>query len=103
MADPAKHKSVSVPKAAWVKANFLKDKIVRTYVTHGAPSIPVKTLYLNSVKLRLVMGVYSFVFGWKLSHWFRTRQFFSVPFVTAEKRFKFLGIVKNDIYNDIKK
>ena len=28
MADPAKHKSVSVPKAAWVKANFLKDKII---------------------------------------------------------------------------
>jgi|TARA_E500000178_G_C16372393_1_gene466605 hypothetical protein len=28
MADPAKHKSVSVPKAAWLKANFLKDKIV---------------------------------------------------------------------------
>ena len=28
MADPAKHKSVSVPKAAWNKANFLKDKIV---------------------------------------------------------------------------
>ena len=28
MADPAKHKSVSVPRAAWQKANFLKDKIV---------------------------------------------------------------------------
>ena len=28
MADPAKHKSVSVPKAAWNKANVLKDKIV---------------------------------------------------------------------------
>ena len=29
--------------------------------------LPVVTLYLNSVKLRLVMGVYTFVFGWKLS------------------------------------
>ena len=28
MADPAKHKSVSVPKAAWSKAQFLKDKII---------------------------------------------------------------------------
>ena len=27
MADPAKHKSVSVPKAAWVKAK-MKDKII---------------------------------------------------------------------------
>ena len=28
MADPAKHKSVSVPRAAWSKAQFLKDKII---------------------------------------------------------------------------
>jgi len=28
MANPAKHKSVSVPKAAWNKAQFLKDKII---------------------------------------------------------------------------
>ena len=28
MADPAKRKSVSVPKAAWSKAQFLKDKII---------------------------------------------------------------------------
>ena len=28
MADPAKHKSVSVPIAAWRKANYLKDKII---------------------------------------------------------------------------
>ena len=28
MADPAKHKSVSVPIGAWKKANFLKDKII---------------------------------------------------------------------------
>ncbi len=82
---------------------LLAKKHVRTYLTHGAPALPVLTIYLNSVKLRLVMGVYSFVFGWKLSHWFRTRQFFSVPFVTAEKRFKFLEIVKKDIYHDLRK
>ena len=28
MADPAKHKSVSVPIAAWKKANYLKDKLI---------------------------------------------------------------------------
>ena len=37
---------------------MLSDKKVRTYVTHGAPALPVVTLYVNSVKLRLVMGVY---------------------------------------------
>ena len=28
MANPAKHKSVSVPKEAWNKARFLKNKII---------------------------------------------------------------------------
>jgi len=46
---------------------FFKNKKVRTYITHGAPKLPVITLYLNSVKLRLVMGVYTFVFGWNLN------------------------------------
>ena len=82
---------------------LLAKKKVRTFLTHGAPAFPVLTIYLNSVKLRLVMGVYSFVFGWKLSHWFKTRQFFSVPFVTQEKRLKFLKIVKKDILRDIRK
>jgi hypothetical protein len=46
---------------------LLSDKKVRTYLTHGAPSLPVVALYLNSVKLRLVMGVYSlFLVGSKL-------------------------------------
>lgn len=79
---------------------LLKDKKVRTYLTHGAPMLPVVSLYLNSVKLRLVMGVYSFVFGW-----FRTKttQFWSVPFVTEEKRKKYLDRVKRDIKKDLKK
>lgn len=80
---------------------FLKDKKVRTYITHGAPSLPVVTLYLNSVKLRLVMGVYTFVFGWKPSRWLKTKQFWSVPFVTDEKRKKYLKVVKNDIRKDL--
>tara|TARA_R110000782_G_scaffold210378_2_gene298448 strand:- start:1000 stop:1581 length:582 start_codon:yes stop_codon:yes gene_type:complete len=82
---------------------FLKDKKVRTYITHGAPSLPVITLYLNSVKLRLVMGVYSFVFGWNLNRWTKTKQFWSVPFVSDEKRAKYLNTVQKDIIKDIKK
>ena len=81
---------------------FLKDKKVRTYITHGAPSLPVRTLYLNSVKLRLVMGVFTFVFGWKPSRWFKTKQFWSVPFVSHEKRQKYLKVVENDIRKDLK-
>jgi|TARA_B100000085_G_scaffold269763_1_gene281475 NAD(P)H dehydrogenase (quinone) len=81
---------------------FLSDKKVRTYITHGAPSLPVKTIYLNSVKLRLVLGVFSFVFGWKLSRWLKTKQFWSVPFVTDEKRKKYLEVVKKDIKKDLR-
>ena len=80
---------------------FLSNKKVRTYITHGAPMLPVVTLYLNSVKLRLVMGVYTFVFGWKLSRWLKTKQFWSVPFVSHETRTKYLTTVKNDIRKDL--
>ena len=93
---------VNITKTYAYPKPFLKDKKIRTYVTHGAPSIPVRTLYLNSVKLRLVMGVYSFVFGWRLSLWFKTKQFWSVPFVSQKKREKYLRIVKKDIQRDLK-
>lgn len=82
---------------------FLKDKKVRTYITHGAPALPVLTLYLNSVKLRLVMGVYTFVFGWKPSRWLKTKQFWSVPFVDDTTRKKYLKIVESDVKKDIRK
>ena len=81
---------------------FLKDKKVRTYITHGAPALPVRTLYLNSVKLRLVLGVFTFVFGWKPSLWFKTTQFWSVPFVSQKKRTRYLTKVKNHIRKDLK-
>lgn len=82
---------------------FLKDKKVRTYITHGAPALPVLTLYLNSVKLRLVMGVYTFVFGWKPSRWLKTKQFWSVPFVDDATRKKYLKVVESDVKKDIRK
>ena len=93
---------INITKTYAYPKPFLKDKKIRTYVTHGAPSLPVRTLYLNSVKLRLVMGVYSFVFGWRWSLWFKTKQFWSVPFVSPKKREKYLRVVKKDIQRDLK-
>ena len=78
---------------------LLGDKKVRTYMTHGAPALPIMTLYLNSVKLSLVMGVYSFVFGWFKT---KTRQFWSVPFVSHEKRLVYLSRVKKDVLSDLR-
>ena len=92
---------VNITKLYAYPRPFLKDKKVRTYITHGAPSLPVRTLYLNSVKLRLVLGVFTFVFGWKLSRWMKTKQFWSVPFVSDKKRRKYLTTVKNDIRRDL--
>ena len=93
---------INITKTYAYPKPFLKDKKIRTYVTHGAPSLPVRTLYLNSVKLRLVMGVYSFVFGWRWSLWFKTKQFWWVPFVSLKKREKYLRVVKKDIQRDLK-
>ena len=81
---------------------FLSDKKVRTYITHGAPALPVRTLYLNSPKLRLVMGVFTFVFGWRLSLFTKTKQFWSVPFVSTAKRKKYLETVRKDVVRDLK-
>ena len=92
---------INITKTYAYPKPFLKNKKLRTYVTHGAPALPVLTLYVNSVKLRLVMGVYSFVFGWRLSLFTKTRQFWSVPFVSAKKRTKYLKTVVNDLKRDL--
>ena len=49
------------------------------------------------------MGVYTFVFGWKPSLWFKTKQFWSVPFISDNKRKKYLKTVQKDIISDLKK
>ena len=95
------YKFVNITKLYAYPKPFLHNKRVRTYITHGAPMLPVVTLYLNSVKARLVLGVYTFVFGWKLSRWLKTKQFWSVPFVSNEKRRKYLRVVKEDIRRDL--
>ncbi len=92
------YKFVPITKKYGYPNPLLKDKKVRTYLTHGAPALPVLTLYLNSVKLRLVMGVYSFVFGWFRT---KTRQFWSVPFVSQNDRMVYLEKVKEDIKRDL--
>ena len=79
---------VNITKLYAYPKPFLKNKKVRTYITHGAPAIPVRTLYLNSVKLRLVMGVYTFVFGWRLSLFLKKNQFRSVRLVRDQTRDK---------------
>ena len=96
------YKFVNITKLYAYPVPFLGDKKVRTYITHGAPMLPVITLYLNSVKLRLVLGVFTFVFGWKISRWLKTKQFWSIPFVSEEKRKKYLKVVENDIKKDLK-
>ena len=88
------YKFTPITKTYGYPTPMLSDKKVITYLTHGAPALPVLLLYLNSVKLRLVMGVYSFVFGWFKT---KTRQFWSVPFVSDNKRKKYLNKVRKDI------
>lgn len=92
------YKFIPITKKYGYPKPLLKNKKVRTYLTHGAPALPVLTLYLNSVKLRLVMGVYSFVFGWFRT---KTRQFWSVPFVSHNDRMVYLEKVRADIRSDL--
>ncbi len=93
------YKFIPITRILGYPKPLLGEKKVRTYLTHGAPALPVMTIYLNSVKLRLVMGVYSFVFGWFKT---KTTQFWSVPFVSGEKRRKYLSKVKSHIILDCK-
>ena len=63
---------------------------------------PKMETFFDEVLTRLVMGVYTFVFGWNLNRWRKTKQFWSVPFVDAKKRAKYLQVVKKDIKKDLK-
>ena len=95
------YKFIPITKTYSYPKPCLKNKKLRTYITHGAPALPVLTLYVNSVKLRLVMGVYSFVFGWKFSLFSKTKQIWSVPLEDEKKRKKYLEIVRKDIIKDL--
>lgn len=70
---------------------LLKDKEVLTIVTHGAPALPVKTIYVNAVKYRFLLGFLSFCFNlWRC----KFLQLWSVPFVKPEEREKYLRKVE---------
>jgi len=89
-----------VTKTYGIPKPNLSNKKVFAYLTHGAPALPVHTIYLNSVKWRLKLGVFSFVFGWFSP---TIRQFFSVPFCSDKKRKKYLKRVYKDIDREIDK
>ncbi|MFI5218176.1 MAG: NAD(P)H-dependent oxidoreductase [Bacteroidia bacterium] len=70
---------------------LLRAKRVRALITHGAPALPVKTIYVNAIKYRLLLGFLSFCFNiFKC----RIYQFWSVPFVDVQKRKKYLKKVE---------
>lgn len=70
---------------------LLKDKDVLTIITHGSPALPVKTIYVNAVKYRFLLGFLSFCFNI-----FKCKivQLWSVPFVSEKKRKKYLERVE---------
>jgi NAD(P)H dehydrogenase (quinone) len=78
---------------------LLKDKSVLTFVTHGAPALPVKTLYVNVVKYRFLPGFLSFCF-----YVFKCRivQFWSAPFINDAQRKRYLNRVEKIIAGRIK-
>ena len=76
----------------------LKGKKVFCYLTHGAPRLPVVTVYLNAPKLRLLLGVFSFCF--KIRNC-KIRQFFSIPFCSHNKRVKCINEARKDMSKEI--
>lgn len=93
------YKFKSITKLYGIPQPLLTDKKVITFLTHGAPALPVKTIYVNSVKLRLLLGVYSFCFGWFKQ---KIYQFWSVPFVSDKKRTKYLQKVNSILKKNLK-
>lgn len=78
---------------------LLKEKTVTAFVTHGAPALPVKTLYVNVVKYRFLLGFLSFCFNvFKCT----IVQFWSVPFINDVQRKKYLDKVERIISKRIK-
>lgn len=69
----------------------LKDKTVKAFITHGAPAFAVKTIYVNAVKYRFLLGFLSFCF--RLSKC-KIYQFWAVPFTSAERRRRYLEKVE---------
>ncbi len=79
---------------------LLKDKNVLAVITHGAPALPVKTIYANAVKYRFLLGFLSFCFYlWRC----KIVQLWAVPFVKPTVREKYLRKVENIITKQVLK
>lgn len=79
---------------------LLRDKHILTILTHGAPALPVKTIYVNAVKYRFLLGFLSFCFNM-----FKCKivQLWSVPFVSEKIRKKYLNKVERLILKKVEK
>lgn len=74
-----------------VPVAHLKDKSVKAFITHGAPAFAVKTIYVNAVKYRFLLGFLSFCFRITKC---KIHQFWAVPFTTDKKRKRYLEKVE---------
>lgn len=79
---------------------MLKDKNVLVFITHGAPALPVKTLYVNVVKYRFLLGFLSFCFNV-----FKCKivQLWSVPFISDAKRKSYLDKLERIVMKRLSK
>ena len=73
----------------------LKDKKAIIFCTYGSPRLAVTTFFLNLPIRRLKRGVFHICGIRKINY----RRYFAVPFVTEEKRKKFLEDVKQTAKN----
>ena len=69
----------------------LKDKRAIIFCTYGSPRLAITTFFLNLPIRRLKRGVFHICGIRKIDY----RRYFAVPFVSDEKRKKFLDDVKN--------
>ena len=68
----------------------LKDKKAVVFCTYGSPQFAVRTFFLNMPTKRLRRGVFNICGITDVTY----RRYFAVPFVSDEKRKKFLNDVK---------
>ena len=68
----------------------LKDKKAIIFCTYGSPQFAIRTFFLNMPTKRLKRGVLNLCGIYNIVY----KRFFSVPFVSEEKRKKFLEVVK---------
>lgn len=78
---------------------LLREKKVLAIITHGAPALPVKILYVNAVKYRFLLGFLSFCFNL-----FKCKivQLWSVPFINEQQRKMYLVRVEKLIQSRMK-